>query len=142
MTGMTEKQRLVLAYVYRYTLSSGFPPSIREIGHEFGISSLRGVTVHLDALQRKGFLTRQHGVIARSIRLTPAGRQALGHAASPPDAVARIVQIIRDEAQRHIDAVQSVDPTLTGAIKRLRYTAGVVEGLAATIAETFKDTEE
>ena len=56
--GLTEKQERVLEFIGQYLELQGYPPSIREIGDGFGITSLRGVTVHLDALERKGFIKR------------------------------------------------------------------------------------
>ncbi len=56
--GLTEKQELILNFIVDYVNDMGYPPSIREIGNSFNISSLRGVTVHLDALERKGFIKR------------------------------------------------------------------------------------
>jgi len=58
---------MILQYVLDYVQREGFPPSIREIGRDFGIGSLRGVTVHLDALERKGYITRSN--TPRSIRV-------------------------------------------------------------------------
>ncbi|MCW5946625.1 MAG: transcriptional repressor LexA [Fimbriimonadales bacterium] len=66
--GLTKRQEEVLRFICDYVEERGFPPSIREIGSKFRIGSLRGVTVHLDALQRKGFITR--GSNPRSIQLT------------------------------------------------------------------------
>jgi repressor LexA len=66
--GLTEKQRKILEFVIDFQRENGFPPTIREIGESFSIGSLRGVTVHLDALVRKGFISR--GRTSRSIRLT------------------------------------------------------------------------
>jgi repressor LexA len=56
--GLTDKQDKILRFIVEYVNDKGYPPSIREIGNSFGISSLRGVTVHLDALERKGFIKR------------------------------------------------------------------------------------
>jgi repressor LexA len=56
--GLTEKQERILNFIVDYVDDKGYPPSIREIGNAFGISSLRGVTVHLDALERKGYIKR------------------------------------------------------------------------------------
>ena len=56
--GLTDKQEKILNFIVEYVGDKGYPPSIREIGNEFGISSLRGVTVHLDALERKGMIKR------------------------------------------------------------------------------------
>ena len=65
--GLTEKQRKILEFIIDFQKDNGFPPTIREIGEAFEIGSLRGVTVHLDALVRKGFMTR--GRTSRSIRI-------------------------------------------------------------------------
>lgn len=65
--GLTKRQQMILQFVLDYIQREGFPPSIREIGKEFAIGSLRGVTVHLDALQRKGFISRSN--MPRSIRV-------------------------------------------------------------------------
>jgi len=65
--GLTKRQQMILQYILDYIQKEGFPPSIREIGKDFGIGSLRGVTVHLDALERKGYITRAN--TPRSIRV-------------------------------------------------------------------------
>lgn len=66
--GLTEKQRKILEFIIDFQQNNGFPPTIRELGDAFQIGSLRGVTVHLDALVRKGFMTRER--TSRSIRVT------------------------------------------------------------------------
>ncbi len=65
--GLTKRQEAILQFVLDYIQHEGYPPSIREIGKEFGIGSLRGVTVHLDALSRKGYIERAN--TPRSIRI-------------------------------------------------------------------------
>ena len=65
--GLTEKQRKILEFVIDFQKEHGFPPTIRETGDAFGIGSLRGVTVHLDALVRKGCLSRDR--TSRSIKV-------------------------------------------------------------------------
>ena len=65
--GLTERQQQILRYVVDYIQDNGFPPSIREIGKSFNIESLRGVTVHLDALKRKGYIERSK--MPRSIQI-------------------------------------------------------------------------
>lgn len=55
---LTNRQRSVLnvikSWVYRY----GYPPSVREIGEEVGLTSTSSVSHQLGALQRKGYLRR------------------------------------------------------------------------------------
>ncbi len=65
--GLTKRQQLILQFILDYVQSEGYPPSIREIGKHFEIGSLRGVTVHLDALERKGFISRSN--TPRSIKV-------------------------------------------------------------------------
>jgi repressor LexA len=65
--GLTKRQELILQYIVDYVQKEGYPPSIREIGSDFKIGSLRGVTVHLDALERKGYISRSN--TPRSIKV-------------------------------------------------------------------------
>ncbi len=65
--GLTKRQEKILQYILDYVQREGYPPSIREIGTQFGIGSLRGVTVHLDALERKEFISRSN--TPRSIKV-------------------------------------------------------------------------
>jgi repressor LexA len=71
---LTKRQEEILNYVVDYVQKAGYPPSIREIGSQFKIGSLRGVTVHLDALARKGYIER--ATTPRSIRITHPAYQA------------------------------------------------------------------
>ena len=64
---LTARQREVLEAIRTYCSKNGYPPSIRELGRLLDISSLRGVTIHLDALERKGFIQRER--TSRSIRI-------------------------------------------------------------------------
>jgi repressor LexA len=72
--GLTKRQQEILQFVQNYIASEGYPPSIREIGSHFGIGSLRGVTVHLDALMKKGYIERSN--TPRSIKMTHPQYQA------------------------------------------------------------------
>ncbi len=47
---------------------SGYPPTVREIGTRFRISSPRGVSDHLEALERKGYIEKAAGK-SRGLRL-------------------------------------------------------------------------
>jgi repressor LexA len=55
---LTDRQREVFEFVRGEICASGVPPTLQEIGIAMGIKSLRGVTDHLDALERKGWLER------------------------------------------------------------------------------------
>lgn len=64
---LTARQREVLEALREYQARKGYPPSIRELRTILSISSLRGVTIHLDALERKGWIERES--TSRSIRI-------------------------------------------------------------------------
>src|SRR5690554_828546 len=56
MEPLTERQRAVLDFVVEYIRVHRFPPTVREIGRALGIRSTNGVSDHLKALERKGYL--------------------------------------------------------------------------------------
>jgi repressor LexA len=64
---LTTRQHAVLETIRASIRERGYPPTIRELGKKLGIKSLRGVTTHLDAIAKKGFLKREPR--ARSISL-------------------------------------------------------------------------
>jgi repressor LexA len=58
MKGLTAKQQRVLEVIRSTMRDRGQPPTVREIGQEIGVASSCTVQRHLDALVRKGFITR------------------------------------------------------------------------------------
>lgn len=73
---LTDKQRAVLECIIDYVTTNGYPPAIRDIGRMMGIGSLRGVTIHLDALEKKGFIRRES--TSRSIQILKTPADAMG----------------------------------------------------------------
>ena len=55
--GLTERQRQTLSYIAEAVADRGYPPSVREICEELGLASSSTVHSHLQALQRKGYIT-------------------------------------------------------------------------------------
>ena len=53
---LTDRQQQIFNFIQQYIESTGYPPTLREIGKKFGISSTFGVKRHLDALVKKGYL--------------------------------------------------------------------------------------
>ena len=74
MEELTDRQEEVLDYILRMLEERGYPPSVREICDAFGFSSTRGALRHLEALERKGFISRAPG--ARAIQVRDALREA------------------------------------------------------------------
>ena len=53
---LTDRQEEILNFIRQFTNESGYPPTLREIGKHFQISSTFGVKRHLEALVKKGFI--------------------------------------------------------------------------------------
>ena len=55
----TEIQAETLAFIKTFIKENQFPPTFREIAEHFGIAPPT-VSQHLDALERKGYITRRN----------------------------------------------------------------------------------
>jgi len=66
---LTSRQREIYEFIRDQAETRGYPPTVREIGDAFEIKSPNGVMCHLNALVKKGLITRE-GKSARAIRLT------------------------------------------------------------------------
>jgi repressor LexA len=55
---LTKKQQAIYNFIRKHIEEKGFPPAIRDICTEFGISSPNGVMCHLKALETKGYINR------------------------------------------------------------------------------------
>src|SRR5262249_5303291 len=76
---LTERQQAILDFIISTIRTRGFPPTLREIGAQFGIRSTKGVHDHLAARERKAKL-RQQKDFARAIEVVgmPAGEHDAG----------------------------------------------------------------
>jgi len=68
MANLTKKQAEILNYLVEYINNHDYPPSIREIGANFGLTSPATIHAHLRHLQQKGYLSSSSS--PRSIRLS------------------------------------------------------------------------
>jgi repressor LexA len=66
----------VLKFISSYLAKNGFPPSVREVGQQFGYSSSAMAHTMLADVQERGWIIT-HQKVARGISLTPAGKKAL-----------------------------------------------------------------
>ncbi len=55
---LTQKQEEVLRIIKECYLENGYAPSLNELREALGISTKRGVVVHLSALEKKGYIFR------------------------------------------------------------------------------------
>jgi repressor LexA len=70
MLPLTKRQREILDYLNDFIAKNGYAPSLEEIGHRFGLSSLATVHKHLTNLQEKGFIKRAWNR-SRSVEMIP-----------------------------------------------------------------------
>ena len=67
--GLTPKQKEILDFIREHMQKYSAPPTIREIGKHFRISSTNGVRCHLTALENKNYIKRA-SYRSRGIELT------------------------------------------------------------------------
>ncbi|MDP3148016.1 MAG: transcriptional repressor LexA [Ignavibacteria bacterium] len=53
---LTDRQQEILSFIEQFRDENGYPPTLRQIGKQFGISSTFGVKRHMDALVKKGHI--------------------------------------------------------------------------------------
>src|SRR5258705_8888763 len=73
---LSERQKNILKYIEAYVDERGYPPSIREIGDQVGISSTSVVDYNLKVLEREGRIRRDREV-SRGLELVGAGQRGL-----------------------------------------------------------------
>ncbi len=68
--GLSDRQKKILEVLDAFQKRNGYPPAIREICNQAGISSTSVVNYYLDQLEEMGYIQRDQGV-SRGIRLQP-----------------------------------------------------------------------
>ena len=68
LSSLSERQRRMYEMIKDFILDIGYPPTVREICEVADVSSTSVVTYNLDAMEKKGLLSRERDV-SRGIRL-------------------------------------------------------------------------
>ncbi len=113
---LSERQSKMLDFIQRFSAENGYPPSIREIGAEVGISSTSVVNYNLNRLVDEGYLDRDQNV-SRGIRLT----EKLGEAAARLSDTIRIPLVGRIFASEPVP-LPGTDSPLFGADEAIEIT--------------------
>ena len=109
---LTERQEEILTFIKQFTLESGYPPTLREIGKHFQISSTFGVKRHLEALVKKGFINVESNA-SRGISLLKKNvDDILDNAWSDVAAFIKIPVVGHVAAGYPIDAVENHEGSL------------------------------
>ena len=80
---LSERQERMLEFIGEFIRENRFPPTIRQIGEEVGITSTSVVKYNLDALERKGYIERDRE-ISRGIRLVEEFAERLAEVIQVP----------------------------------------------------------
>lgn len=59
MNDLTKRQAEILTYIKKYIVAHGYPPTVREIGKDLGVSSPATIHTHLSNLESKGFIKKE-----------------------------------------------------------------------------------
>ena len=96
---LNERAGRILAFIQKFAREHGYPPTIREIGEAFKISSTNGVRYYLNLLEKGGHLKR-------------SGRISRGIGPTAPQAVTGIPILGRVAAGQPILAEENQEGTL------------------------------
>ena len=67
MEKLTKRQEDALRFIKTYIVSHGYPPTVREIAENIGVSSPATVQAHLDCLANKGYIKKGNNKNSRQI---------------------------------------------------------------------------
>lgn len=103
MRTISDRQRRILEFISRFQQKHGYPPTVREIGQEVGISSTSVVDYNLRALEKAGLLRRDREV-SRGLELTGAAANRLVQGPVRVPIMGRIaagepIEAVRDHAE-------------------------------------------
>jgi len=86
-TGLTPRQRAILAVIRSTVETRGYPPSVREIGEGVGLTSPSSVAHQLGTLERMGYLrrdpTRPRALVVADAPAAESPGSSAGGAATP-----------------------------------------------------------
>ena len=101
MLPRTQRQKEVLDYITRFLAKHGHEPSYAQIARHFGVSSKATIAKHIDALEKRGLVKREHepGHFTLTVRFEEA----------PADATCEVPLVGRIAAGLPIDAIQEVE---------------------------------
>ncbi|MEX2043389.1 MAG: transcriptional repressor LexA [Patescibacteria group bacterium] len=105
---LSPRQRETFDVIQRHIKEQGLPPTIREIMAELKVDYPRGVQRHLEALEKKGYITRDSR--SRGITIADKFRQV---AADVSDAIARVPLLGRIPAGGPMLAEENVEEWVT-----------------------------
>lgn len=104
METLTKRQNDILNYIKNYIVVHGYPPTIREIGKDLGLSSPATIHAHLANLEKKGFIKKE-GTKNRAIELLVENE----YAKPQDDLIAEVPLLGKITAGSPIEAIENSD---------------------------------
>ena len=111
---LTARQQQILDFIEQVISTTGYPPSIRQIGEALDISSTNGVRAHLKALEKKGYIHRSLRT-SRGIAMLDQVKRVVSAASQEAIAVPILGRVTAGEpilAVENYDGHLSLDPSL------------------------------
>lgn len=113
MQDLSPRQREMLDFIVSYIDQHGVAPTYRDMGRALGIKSTNGVSDHLKALERKGYIERLGGRGApRAIKLTEQATVHLDDGVAQVPVLGRIAAGAPLLASENYEGMVSVDRDL------------------------------
>ena len=109
---LTDRQENILTFIKQFTLESGYPPTLREIGKHFQISSTFGVKRHLEALVKKGFINIESNASRGISLIRKNSEDFIDRSIRDDDTFVKIPVIGRVAAGIPINAVENLEGSL------------------------------
>lgn len=115
MASLGKKDYDILDFIYRQTKQNGFPPSVREIGHEFHLTSTASVYNRLKKLTDAGFLIKGNSKnrALKVVNYVPESEKEEKNIKMTDDKTVDVPIIGRVAAGVPISAVEEYDEVLT-----------------------------
>lgn len=109
---LTDRQEDILTFIQQFTAENGYPPTLREIGKNFQISSTFGVKRHLEALVKKGHINIESNA-SRGISMTKRSQEDFPEKYLDSESVFLKIPVIgRVAAGLPINAVENLEGSL------------------------------
>jgi len=128
---LTDRQRAVFNFIADHVRANGWPPTVREIGRQFRLSSTGSVRTYLHALIKKGYIGHEAG-ISRGIRIL---KEADGSAVVAPAGRMPAVRTYRTRQIPVVGRVAAGPPIL--AIEDIQEIIELDEQLSPSRGELF-----
>jgi len=110
---LTDRQQEIFNFIQEYIEFNNYPPTYREIGSKFGISSTFGVKRHIDALVKKGYITNSADGKNRTITLSDQLFSSKNNSLEIP-IVGRVAAGFPILAEENIEGKLTLDPSMIG----------------------------